>query len=85
MPAAPFRGEGTEPENTHAGTQLRWSVPKLIAAANEKVSGANVRALYVLAPAPVKAGPAPAAAEPAPLPTAPASSMRRAIPPEGGP
>ncbi|WP_331763908.1 DUF721 domain-containing protein [Streptomyces cyaneofuscatus] len=71
------------PDLPAAGTQLRWSAPKLITAANEKVPGANVRALHVLAPAPVKAGPAPAAAEPAPPPTAPASSMRRADPPEG--
>lgn len=71
------------PDLPAAGTQLRWSTPKLITAANQKVPGANVRALHVLAPAPVKAGPATAAAEPAPPPTAPASSMRRADPPEG--
>ncbi|MGA5474395.1 hypothetical protein ACPCUK_37290 [Streptomyces arboris] len=51
------------PDVPAAGTHLRWSAPKLIAAANEKVSGANVRALDVRAPAPVKAGPATAAAE----------------------
>ncbi|MEU4025737.1 hypothetical protein [Streptomyces anulatus] len=56
-----------------AGTQLRWSVPKLIATANKRVSGANFRALHVLAPAPVLAGPATAAADPAPQPTAPAA------------
>ncbi|SDE33185.1 Protein of unknown function [Streptomyces sp. LaPpAH-199] len=51
-----------------AATQLRWSAPKLIAAAKEKVPAANVRALNVLAPAPVKAAaPATAAAEPSPL------------------
>ncbi|MFH9296731.1 hypothetical protein [Streptomyces sp. NPDC017520] len=66
-----------------AGTQLRWSAPKLIEAANEKVPGANVRALHVLAPAPVKAGPATAAAEPAPPSTAPAAPMQRTDPPEG--
>ncbi|MCD9899183.1 hypothetical protein LUR56_01610 [Streptomyces sp. MT29] len=36
------------------GTQLRWSAPKLVATANERVSGANVPALHVLAPAPVR-------------------------------
>ncbi|MFJ4972759.1 hypothetical protein [Streptomyces sp. NPDC088755] len=66
-----------------AGTQLRWCAPKLIAAANGKVPGANVRALNVLAPAPVKAGPATAAAEPSPASTAPAAPMRRTDPPEG--
>ncbi|WP_426501634.1 DciA family protein [Streptomyces sp. D54] len=35
------------PDLPAAGTQLRWSAPKLIAAANEKVAGANVRALRV--------------------------------------
>ncbi|MFJ9195497.1 hypothetical protein [Streptomyces globisporus] len=71
------------PDLPAAGTQLRWSAPKLIAAANEKVPGANVRALRVLAPAPVKAVPATAAVEPAPPSTAPAAPMRRADPPEG--
>ncbi|MEU6955566.1 hypothetical protein [Streptomyces sp. NPDC045714] len=33
-----------------AGTQLRWSAPKLVAAANERVRGATARALRVLAP-----------------------------------
>ncbi len=40
------------------GTKLRWSAPKLIAAASGRVPDANVRALHVLAPAPVKTGPA---------------------------
>ncbi|MFD8962809.1 DUF721 domain-containing protein, partial [Streptomyces anulatus] len=71
------------PDLPAAGTQLRWSAPKLVAAANEKVSGANVRALHVLAPGPVKAGPATAAAEPAPQPTEPAAPMQRLDPPEG--
>ncbi|MFF2721547.1 DUF721 domain-containing protein [Streptomyces sp. NPDC058011] len=71
------------PDLPAAGTQLRWSAPKLIAAANEKVPGANVRALHVLAPASVEAGPATAVAEPAPPSTAPAAPMRRADPPEG--
>ncbi|MEU5810948.1 DciA family protein [Streptomyces sp. NPDC047718] len=33
------------------GTKVRWIAPKLIAAANEKVPGANVRSLHVLPPA----------------------------------
>ncbi|MXG30202.1 hypothetical protein [Streptomyces sp. YIM 132580] len=45
--------------------------------------GANIRALHVLAPVPVKAAPATAAAEPAPPSTAPAAPMRRTDPPEG--
>ncbi|MEU2294093.1 DUF721 domain-containing protein [Streptomyces bacillaris] len=71
------------PDLPAAGTQLRWSAPKLIAAANEKAPGANVRALHVLAPAPVKASHATAAAEPAPPPTTPAAPMQRTDPPEG--
>ncbi|MGN2366642.1 DciA family protein [Streptomyces luridiscabiei] len=71
------------PDLPAAGTQLRWSAPKLITAANEEVPGANVRALHVLAPAPVKASPVTAAADPAPPPTAPAAPMQRADPPEG--
>ncbi|MDJ0465978.1 DciA family protein [Streptomyces sp. H27-C3] len=71
------------PDAPAVGTQLRWSAPKLIAAANEKVSGANVRALHVMAPAPVKAGPATVAAEPAPHPTAPAVPVERRTPPDG--
>lgn len=66
------------PDLPAAGTQLRWSAPKLIAAANKKVPGANVRALHALATAPVKAGPTTAAAEPAPEPTAPAAPIQRA-------
>ncbi|MFE9700537.1 DciA family protein [Streptomyces sp. NPDC006270] len=71
------------PDAPAARTKLRWSAPKLIATANERVSGANVRALHVLAPAPVEAGPATAAAEVAPHPTAPAAPMQRPDPPEG--
>lgn len=71
------------PDLPAAGTQLRWSAPKLITAANEKVAAVNVRALHVLAPAPVKAGPATAAAEPAPQPTAPDAPIQPAEPPEG--
>ncbi|WP_331745273.1 DciA family protein (plasmid) [Streptomyces sp. NBC_01116] len=71
------------PDLPAAGTQLRWSAPKLIAAANKAVPSANVRALHILTPAPMKASPATAAAEPAPQPTAPAAPMHRADPPEG--
>ncbi|MDW4918512.1 DUF721 domain-containing protein [Streptomyces californicus] len=71
------------PDLPAVGTHLRWSAPKLIAAAKEKVRGANIRALHVLAPAPVKAAPATAAAEPSSPSTAPAASMRRTDPPEG--
>ncbi|OKK05273.1 hypothetical protein AMK09_37590 [Streptomyces sp. CB02488] len=45
------------PDAPAVGTKLRWSAPKLIAAANDTVPGANVRALHVLSPAPVKARP----------------------------
>ncbi|KEF04819.1 MULTISPECIES: DciA family protein [Streptomyces] len=61
------------------GTKLRWSAPKLIAAANARVPDANVRALHVLAPAPVKPGPATTAAAPA-VPTVP---VERRTPPDG--
>ncbi|WP_331725545.1 DUF721 domain-containing protein (plasmid) [Streptomyces sp. NBC_01102] len=71
------------PDVPACGTQLRWSAPKLVAEANERVSGANVRALHVLAPAPVNAGPATAAAEVAPQPTAPVAPVQRRTPPEG--
>ncbi|MER6639125.1 DUF721 domain-containing protein [Streptomyces microflavus] len=71
------------PDLPAAGTQLRWSAPKLVAAANVQVRGANVRALHVLAPAPVKAEPATAPAEPAPQPTAPTAPVQRPEPPEG--
>ncbi|MGW5931358.1 DciA family protein [Streptomyces anulatus] len=71
------------PDIPAVGTKLRWSAPKLIATTNKQVPGANVRALHVLAPSPVKAGPATAAAEPAPQPTEPAAPMHRADPPEG--
>ncbi|MFZ3491679.1 DUF721 domain-containing protein [Streptomyces sp. 5.8] len=69
------------PDAPAVGTQLRWSAPKLIAAANEKVSGANVRTVHVLAPA--KAGFAVAADAPAPEATVPAVPVERRTPPEG--
>ncbi|MFF1405087.1 DciA family protein [Streptomyces sp. NPDC058294] len=71
------------PDAPAYGTQLRWIAPKLIAAANEKVSGANVRTVHVLAPAPMKTGPATAAAAPAPQPAAAAVPVERRTPPEG--
>ncbi|OII64364.1 hypothetical protein BJP40_02295 [Streptomyces sp. CC53] len=71
------------PDAPAYGTQLRWSAPKVIAAANERVQGANVRSVHVLAPAPAKAGPATAAAAPAPQPTTPGVPVERRIPPEG--
>ncbi|MFT9787603.1 DUF721 domain-containing protein [Streptomyces rhizosphaericola] len=71
------------PDLPAAGTQLRWSAPKLIAAVNERVRGANARGLHVLAPGPVKASSAAAAAEPAPQPKAFVAPMKRADPPEG--
>lgn len=67
------------PDAPAYGTKLRWSAPKLVAAANEKVQGANVRTLHVLAPAPVTAGPA---ADPTP-PTVPAVPVQRRTPPDG--
>ncbi|MEV4871382.1 DciA family protein [Streptomyces syringium] len=71
------------PDAPAYGTQLRWSAPKLIAAANERVQGANVRTVRVLAPAPVKAGPATAAAAPAPQTAVLAVPVERRMPPEG--
>ncbi|MGA5498749.1 DUF721 domain-containing protein [Streptomyces cinereoruber] len=39
------------PDAPAYGTKVRWIAPKLIAAANQAVPGANIRAVYVLAPA----------------------------------
>ncbi|MFD5557679.1 hypothetical protein ACFWIA_28045 [Streptomyces sp. NPDC127068] len=38
------------PDTLVLDTKLRWSAPKLIAAANEQVPKANVRTLHVLGP-----------------------------------
>ncbi|TVZ90480.1 DciA family protein [Streptomyces sp. BK340] len=65
------------PEAPAYGTKLRWSAPKLIAAANAKVPDANVRTLHVLPPTPGKAGPAKAAAVAGPQPTMPATPSPR--------
>ncbi|MFE3770831.1 DUF721 domain-containing protein [Streptomyces sp. NPDC059122] len=70
------------PDAPAVGTKLRWSAPKLIAAANERVPGANIRALHVLAPAPVKTGPTTTAAA-APAPAAPAVPVERRRPSDG--
>ncbi|MET8168843.1 DciA family protein [Streptomyces sp. NPDC005329] len=69
------------PEAPAFGTKLRWSAPKLIAAANEKVPDANVRALHVLAPASMQTDPA--AADPALRPAAAVAPVERRTPPDG--
>ncbi|MFF7780417.1 DUF721 domain-containing protein [Streptomyces tanashiensis] len=48
------------PDAPAYGTKVRWIVPLLVAAANEKVPGANVRSVHVLPPtaAPLKTSPA---------------------------
>ncbi|MFK0120761.1 DUF721 domain-containing protein [Streptomyces sp. NPDC090994] len=71
------------PDAPAVGTKLRWSAPKLIAAANERVQGGHVRALHVLAPAPVKAGPTAAAAVTPATPAVPAVPVERRPPPDG--
>ncbi|MFK0182164.1 DUF721 domain-containing protein [Streptomyces xanthochromogenes] len=72
------------PETPAAGTTLRWSAPKLIAVANQRVQGANVRAVHVLAASAVKAGPGTTvAADPDPQPSAPTAPVPRRTPPEG--
>ncbi|MGO4634997.1 DUF721 domain-containing protein [Streptomyces sp. 2RAF24] len=53
------------PDAPAYGTKVRWIGPKLIAAANEKAPGANVRALHVLPPGAVDTTPPPAADRPA--------------------
>lgn len=71
------------PDAPAVATKLRWSAPKLIAAANDTVPNANVRAVHVLAPTPMKAHSATAAVGPAPQPTAPATPVERRTPPDG--
>ncbi|MCQ6556869.1 DUF721 domain-containing protein [Streptomyces sp. C10-9-1] len=71
------------PDAPAYGTKVRWSAPKLIAAANEKAPGANVRTVHVLPPAPGKPGPATAAADPASPPPAPAAPAPRPAPSAG--
>ncbi|MFD4539038.1 hypothetical protein [Streptomyces bauhiniae] len=72
------------PDTPAVATKLRWSAPQLLAAANERVPTANVRALHVLAPAPVKTSPTTtAAATTAPQPTMLDVPVGRRTPPEG--
>ncbi|MEU8622654.1 DUF721 domain-containing protein [Streptomyces sp. NPDC048623] len=71
------------PDAPAYGTKVRWIAPKLIAAANEKAPGANVRTMHVLPPAPGKPGPATAAAAPASPPSAPAAPAPRPSPSAG--
>ncbi|MFG3042817.1 DUF721 domain-containing protein [Streptomyces sp. NPDC048330] len=71
------------PDAPAVGTKLRWSAPKLISAANERVQGANVRALHVLAPAPMKTGPTTTAAAAPAAPDLPAVPVERRPPPDG--
>ncbi|MEU9748170.1 hypothetical protein [Streptomyces niveus] len=56
---------------------------RLIASANERVRGANVRALHVLAPASMKADSAVPVDDPAPQQAAPAVPVERRPPPDG--
>ncbi|MEW1699447.1 DciA family protein [Streptomyces sp. NPDC091278] len=58
------------PDAPAYGTKVRWSAPKLIAAANEQAPGANVRTLHVLPPGAIDTTPPPAADRPAPSATA---------------
>ncbi|MEU6053133.1 hypothetical protein ABZ829_22200 [Streptomyces xanthochromogenes] len=58
-------------------------MPKLLAAANEQVQGAKVRAVRVLAPASVKTDPATAAATSTTRPAPPVVPADRRPPPEG--
>ncbi|MFI8200411.1 DUF721 domain-containing protein [Streptomyces sp. NPDC085942] len=71
------------PDAPAVGTKLRWSAPKLVAAANERVQGGHVRALNILVPTGVKAAPTTATAAPWPQPAPPAASVQRPDPPEG--
>ncbi len=74
---------GVVPDALAVGTKLRWSVPKLIAAANDTVPNAHVHAVHALAPAPTKTSPATAAPVPASQPTAPAAPVERGTSPDG--
>ncbi|MGW1656620.1 hypothetical protein [Streptomyces atratus] len=59
------------PDAAACGTKLRWIAPKLVAVANRRVPGANLRTLHVLAPAPSKSGPTRATVAPAVQPNQP--------------
>ncbi|MEU8764373.1 DciA family protein [Streptomyces sp. NPDC048659] len=71
------------PDAPAYGTKVRWIAPKLIAAANEKAPGANVRTVHVLPHTPGKPGPATAAADPVSPPPAPAAPAPRPAPSAG--
>ncbi|MEV6048404.1 DciA family protein [Streptomyces xanthochromogenes] len=71
------------PDSPAYGTQLRWRVPKLLVAANERVQGAKVSTVHVLAPESVKANPATAAATSAEQSAQPVVPAERRPPPEG--
>ncbi|WP_059246616.1 DUF721 domain-containing protein [Streptomyces reticuli] len=45
------------PDAPAYGTQLRWRAPELIEAANERVQGANVRAVHIQRPGPPRRPP----------------------------
>ncbi|MGW8882568.1 DciA family protein [Streptomyces mirabilis] len=71
------------PEAPAYGTKLRWTAPKLIAAANAKAPNANVRTLHILSPAPRKAGPANTPAPDRPAPTATTAPVQGHTPSDG--
>lgn len=60
-----------------------WSAAALTSPKPETVPKANVRALHLLAPAPMKAGPTMAASDPTQQPTAPAALVERRTPSDG--
>ncbi|MFF8513220.1 DUF721 domain-containing protein [Streptomyces sp. NPDC015492] len=67
------------PDAPAYATQARWCAPKLLVAANEAVPGANIRGVYVLAPAAhtITTVTSPAAADgPAPRPVLPAGPVK---------
>ncbi|MFE7951562.1 DUF721 domain-containing protein [Streptomyces sp. NPDC057426] len=65
------------PDAPAYGTKVRWISAKLIATVNEQVTGANVRALYVLPPAPrTTATTSAAAGDPASRSAAPAGLVK---------
>ncbi|MFE5095326.1 hypothetical protein ACFRCI_34490 [Streptomyces sp. NPDC056638] len=71
------------PDPPAYGTKLRWSAPKLIAAANERAPGANVRTLHVYAARPREGRPRHGGRSPAPQPTTPAATVQRRTPQDG--
>ncbi|MFF5638241.1 DciA family protein [Streptomyces sp. NPDC012825] len=67
------------PDAPAYATQARWCAPKLLAAANQAVPGASIRAVHVLAPAAravTTSATSPAAADPAPRPVVPAGPVK---------